>query len=50
MLTCDCGYSAKGKTVNDLMKKMGVHAKKSHPELKITKKLMDAAKKKIKNV
>ena len=50
MIKCDCGHVIRGKTVGDVMKKGGVHMKKVHPEMKMTKQMAEAIKKKIKNV
>ncbi|HXX80108.1 MAG TPA: DUF1059 domain-containing protein [Thermodesulfovibrionales bacterium] len=52
VLTCrdvgvDCDYKVKGKTVDEVLKKASVHAKKDHDIKKVTKNYLDSWRTKV---
>ncbi len=46
----DCDYQAKGKTVDEVLRKAAEHAKKDHHVDKVTKEYLDSWRKKIHEV
>ena len=43
----DCDYQARGKTVNEVLKKATEHAKKDHNIKKVTKEYLDSWRTKV---
>ncbi len=46
----DCDYQAKGKTVDEVLRKTAEHAKKDHHIDKVTKEYLDSWRKKVHEV
>ncbi len=43
----DCDYQARGRTVNEVLKKATAHAKKDHNIKKVTKEYLDSWRTKV---
>lgn len=43
----DCDYQARGKTVNEVLKKAAAHAKKDHNIKKVTKDYLESWRTKV---
>ncbi len=43
----DCDYQARGKTVNEVLKKAAAHAKKDHNIKKVTKDYLESWRMKV---
>lgn len=46
----DCGFEARGKTVDEVLKKAADHARKDHGIKRVTKEYLDSWKKKVHSV
>ncbi len=46
----DCDYQARGKTVDEVIKKAAAHARKDHHFDKVTKEHLDSWRKKVHEV
>ncbi len=46
----DCGYQARGRTVNEVLKKAAAHAKKDHNIKKVGKDYLDSWRSKVHDV